>query len=205
MELKALYTSLALRYNTNENLAEELWQELEKAYGAKGRHYHNLIHLENMYAQLLEVKEHIADWDTLLFSLFYHDVIYNASKKDNEEKSAALAVKRLTEIQYPENKMQLCFEQIMATKKHEASSDPDTNYFIDADLSILGTSRENYLEYCKNIRKEYSIYPDFLYNPGRKKALVHFLEMRQIFKTPHFQEKYEADARENITYEITLL
>ncbi|MFP9099086.1 hypothetical protein ACLI09_08530 [Flavobacterium sp. RHBU_24] len=203
--LKEIFICLVQQHTDNGSTAEIFWQELEKAYSAKGRHYHNLTHLENMYAELIGVKHEIADWDTLMLSLFYHDAVYNASKKDNEEKSAALAIKRLAEIQYPENKKQLCFEQIMATKRHDLSSDADTNYLIDADLAILGTSLESYLQYSKNIRNEYSIYPDFLYNPGRKKALAHFLDMEYIFKTPYFQEKYETTARQNIAFEITLL
>ena len=202
--LKDAFTRLVQRHTDNGN-AGIIWLELEKAYNAKGRYYHNLSHLENMYAHLLEVKEDVTDWDTLLFSLFYHDVVYNASRKDNEERSAALAVKRLTEIQYPESKTQLCATQIIATKYYEISENADTNLLTDADLSILGASRESYLQYCKNIRKEYSIYPDFLYNPSRKKVLVHFLEMEYIFKTQHFQQKFETRARENIAHEISLL
>jgi predicted metal-dependent HD superfamily phosphohydrolase len=41
---------------------------------------------------------------------------------------------------------------------------------LDADLSILGKDLDTYLAYTKMIRKEYSIYPDFLYKPGRKKG-----------------------------------
>ena len=55
------------------------------------------------------------------------------------------------------------------------------------------------------IRKEYSIYPDFLYNPGRKKALEHFLEHKFIFQTEEFRTQYETKARENIKREIELL
>lgn len=203
--LNDVFINLVLRHSDNSNAALVLWQEIEKAYTTKGRHYHNLTHLENMYAQLLDVKQHIADWDTLLFSLFYHDVVYNAAKKDNEEKSAALAVKRLTEINYPAEKTVLCFAQIIATKKHGESTEADTNFFTDADLSILGAPLAQYEAYGAAVRKEYSIYPDFLYKPGRKKALQHFLEMGHIYKTTHFQEKLEAGARANIAYEIAKL
>ncbi|MDX2245424.1 MAG: hypothetical protein SF052_01505 [Bacteroidia bacterium] len=82
------------------------------------------------------------------------------------------------------------------------SPDNDTNLFTDADLSILGQKREIYHAYSTNVRKEYAIYPDILYNPGRKKVLQHFLAMEQIFKTPHFQEKYEAQARANLEEEL---
>jgi len=76
---------------------------------------------------------------------------------------------------------------------------------LDADLAILGKDWKDYENYIHQIRKEYSIYPDFLYNPGRKKVLIHFLEFDEIFKTNHFKEKYENIARENIQREISML
>ena len=79
------------------------------------------------------------------------------------------------------------------------------NFLLDADLAILGKDWETYENYIKQIRKEYSIYPDFLYNLGRKKILIHFLEFEEIFKTEHFKAKYEKIARENIQKEISML
>jgi predicted metal-dependent HD superfamily phosphohydrolase len=67
----------------------------------------------------------------------------------------------------------------------------------------LGYTWDKYREYCQQVRKEYAIYPDFLYNPGRKKALQHFLDMDVIFKTGFFRNKYEIQARKNIVQEIS--
>ncbi|MGE4514074.1 MAG: hypothetical protein AB7E26_09720, partial [Chryseobacterium sp.] len=72
-------------------------------------------------------------------------------------------------------------------------------------LSILGSESEIYVSYTQKIRKEYSIYPDLLYRPGRKKVLEHFLKSESIFKTEYFKEKYELRARENILSEIESL
>ena len=161
--------------------------------------------MENLYNQLSSVKEEIEDWDTILFTLFYHDLVYNASKKDNEEKSAELAKKRLLSIGYPENKIENCVLQILATKDHSRNKNNDTNLFTDADLSVLGMDWEVYEEYYKNVRKEYSIYPDFLYNLGRKKVLNYFLGMEKIFKTETFASKYEVSARKNLAKELEIL
>jgi predicted metal-dependent HD superfamily phosphohydrolase len=59
--------------------------------------------------------------------------------------------------------------------------------------------------YFEQIRKEYRIYPDFLYKPGRAKALEHFLENKFIFQTEEFRKLYEEKARRNIEKEISLL
>lgn len=203
--LQNIFTQLLKKSTLDESLIKLFWSEIEKHYSSKGRHYHTLLHLQNMYTQLLLVKEKIQDWDTLLFSLFYHDIIYKSTAKDNEEQSAAIAVNRLQQIQYPTEKIELCRQHILATKSHTISSNSDTNFFTDADLSILGASWTEYEGYIKAIRKEYSIYPDLLYKPGRRKVLQHFLGMEKIYKTEFFQTKYEVIARENMQKELQIL
>lgn len=183
----------------------ELWTEIEKNYTSEKRHYHTLQHLDNLLAQLTEVKNEIQNWETILFTLYYHDIIYNSLKSDNEKKSAELAEKRMKQISAPIDIIELCKQQILATKSHIKSSDSDTNYFTDADLSVLGQPWETYSDYYKNVRMEYSIYPDFLYNPGRKKVLDHFLTMVRIFKTDLFYNKFETQAKKNLNMELELL
>lgn len=202
--LKNIFIALANTY-TKQDVSEKLWADVEKHYTSAKRHYHNLQHLENMYSQLAGCRDLIQDWETVLFSLFYHDIIYKAIAKDNEEKSALAAIKALNLTGYPKEKIRLCSQQILATKTHSFSTDNDTNLFTDADLSILGSDRQTYLEYSSRVRKEYAIYPDFMYYPGRKKALAHFLEMDSVFKTPYFSQKFEAQARINLAAEIALI
>jgi predicted metal-dependent HD superfamily phosphohydrolase len=91
---------------------------------------------------------------------------------------------------------------IRATQSHEPSNDPDTNLFTDADLSILGSSHERYKLYTQQVRREYRLYPDLLYIPGRRKVLAHFLAMPHIFKTDHFRERFEEQARINLAAEL---
>ena len=199
--LQSIFTELLQQYTNDAHYIEVLWHELLKKYSGKKRYYHNLSHLENMYEELTFSKPHIQDWSTVLFSLFYHDIIYNPLRQDNEERSAALAFKRLQPI-VPAAQLQKCCDQILATKKHERSDNSDTNFLTDADLSILGQDWNVYEIYLKNVRKEYAVYPDFIYNNGRKKALEHFMQMNRIFKTEIFFERYEATARANIAAEL---
>lgn len=205
MNLKNHFNQLCAPFTEDQQLISDLWKEIETRYSEKGRHYHNLLHLENMFRELDAVKMNISDFTNLSFSVFYHDVIYDATSKANEEKSAAKAEKRLAELHINQDKISLVSEQILDTKSHQRSDQEDTNYLLDADLSVLGKDFKTYLEYTQNIRKEYSIYPDFLYKPGRKKVLKHFLELESIFKTEYFKEKYEAQAKENIAKELQLL
>lgn len=204
-KLKSQFSALVSKYSADQALAEILWNEIVSAYGQKGRHYHTLLHLQNMYNQLIEIEYLIEDFDTVLFSLYYHDIVYSATAKDNEEKSAEMAIQRMRSIGVPENEIEKCSDQILATKSHMVSKNKDTNLFTDADLSILGMKWEDYEIYFRQVRKEYAIYPDLLYKPGRRKVLKHFLGMERIFKTDHFYQKLESQARINLEKELQIL
>ena len=190
---------------SDDSVIDKLWTEIKSSYNKPTRHYHNLTHLDSLVEQLLTIKNQIEDWQTLTFSVAYHDIIYNPLRQDNEAKSAALAYDRLTQLNLPSTQKEKCKQQILATKKHQVSNSADTNYFIDADLSILGSDNKSYLNYSVQIRKEYRHFPDILYKPGRRKVLAGFLEMQSIFKTKYFQDKYEEQAKINILDELKSL
>ncbi|MCS3529621.1 hypothetical protein [Chryseobacterium sp. JUb7] len=202
MNLKERFQQTCFSFTQDKNIIEKSWIEIEKKYAEKGRHYHNLNHLENMFAELESVKNKIENFNILSFSVFYHDVIYNASSKNNEENSADFGKFQLEKLNVDPSSIEKTVQQIIATKSHQQSDDYDTNYLLDADLSILGKDPETYLDYTRKIRKEYSVYPDLLYKPGRKKVLKHFLDLEYIFKTEYFREKYEVRARNNIQMEM---
>ena len=200
--MKTVFTNLTAHYTSNPKLSEQLWNEVKTAYSNQKRYYHNLHHLEHLLNELSAVKEKIHDWNVLLFSLFYHDLVYNPLRRDNEERSIIITENRLATIDVPSDKIDACKKQILATKAHEKTEDNDTNFFIDADLSILGQDWNGYQNYVADIRKEYSLYADNLYYPGRKAVVQHFLQTDRIFKTDYFFEKYETQARQNLQHEL---
>jgi predicted metal-dependent HD superfamily phosphohydrolase len=200
-----IFKSELLNFTTDDLLTNKLWAEIEFSYNNSCRYYHTLAHLDNLIEQLLPVREQIEDWQTIILSVAYHDIIYNTLKQDNEEKSADLAKDRLIQLRLPSTQIEKCRRQILSTKGHQVSEDVDTNYFTDADLSVLGFNNNSYLKYTEQIRNEYKYYPDFLYEPGRRKVLIHFLKMGVIFKTKYFHDKYEKQARINISNELRTL
>jgi predicted metal-dependent HD superfamily phosphohydrolase len=203
--MKNLFFQIAAKYTQNTSLFDQCWQELTKNYTHKSRHYHSIVHIENML-RLAEInKSKVEDWDTFVMAIFYHDAIYKVLKSDNEEQSALLFEKRMTQINFPISQITYGKELILATKHHQISENETTNLLIDIDLSILGADWEAYFEYTQQIRREYSIYPDLLYKPGRKKVLQRFLERDFIYKTEDFREKNEVQARGNLQKEIDLL
>ncbi|MGG7550635.1 HD domain-containing protein [Chryseobacterium arthrosphaerae] len=205
MHLKDRFLRLCLPFHKDHERISRLWNEIETKYTEKGRYYHNLLHLDNMFQELEAVKDRISHFTLLSFAVFYHDIIYDATSQSNEEKSAVTAEKRLAELGLSYEEIMIVSDQILATKSHQKSENTDINYLLDADLSVLGKDRETYLVYTQMIRKEYSIYPDFLYKPGRKKVLRHFLELENIFKTEYFRDQYETQAKENIERELRVL
>lgn len=199
------WTRLASIQCTNKSTIRSCWEELERAYAEPKRHYHNLQHIEALILLARQHGEELQDLETLCFAIFYHDAIYQVDRKDNEERSAELAARRLKELGLPQEEIDCCVGQIIATKTHEPNQDPDTAYLLDFDLSILGQSWERYAAYSEQIRAEYAKYPDFLYRPGRKKVLQQFLAMDRIFKTDAFFESHEKRARENLERELNAL
>lgn len=205
MNLKEVYVQLCLNYLNDRDLINLQWTKIEKAYTDSKRYYHGLRHIEHIWIELNKVKENVGNWNVILFTMFYHDIVYKAHKQNNEEASAEFAQKVMRKLSVGEEDIDLCYQQILATKSHIKSTDSDTNYFVDTDLAIFGSSGEIYQNYTFQIRKEYSIYPDILYKPGRRKVIQHFLNQEQIFKTDFFRDLYESKARQNLSNELNSL
>jgi predicted metal-dependent HD superfamily phosphohydrolase len=197
---QSFFTSMQI-CNADQPTITRLWKEIESSYTKPGRHYHTLTHLDAVLSELVVHRNAFANWHTIVFAIAYHDLIYNPLKNNNEEKSAALAAKRLRETGCQADVIELCSELILATKNHKPAS-REIDLFTDADLSILGSDPDKYKEYARLVRLEYSIYPDMIYKAGRKKVLEHFLAMQQIFKTGEFADRYESAARENLKREL---
>jgi len=209
--LNQRFKSLLTNFEVDDNKNDELWKVLSKHYTQKSRHYHNLTHLENMFNELDKWKGEIEDIEILQFSIFYHDIIYKSTRKDNELRSAEVAKEVLSFLgsaysadRLSSNRITRCFHQIILTQHHHAKEDDglDEKLLLDFDLEILSRDWEQYKIYAQQIRKEYSIYPNFLYRKGRKKALASFLERKKIYQTEWYQENCEPQARQNIRKEI---
>jgi predicted metal-dependent HD superfamily phosphohydrolase len=207
--LEKVFTSLVANYCDDAQLSAGLWGQLNAAYTSEERYFHNVSHLQQMHATLLPFQSQIDDWDSLLFAVFYHDLVYDVvryvTENDNEDKSAEEAEKVLFLINFPPAKIKRCKQHILATKTHKQLADTDTNFLIDADLAILGQPWEAYEVYRKAIRKEYEIYPDSIYNAGRVTVLKKFLRSKRLFITQPFFEEREATARENMERELEIL
>lgn len=201
MTLPSRFELLLNPLTTDSSFISELWEELQNKYAQKFRAYHNTTHLDEIFGYFDTYQSQLEHPWEVAFAIFYHDAIYNIWKKDNEEKSAMMAVKYLQKLKISEASIERIEAHILATKTHQATY-PDTEWMVDFDLAILGQPAEVYDNYTKNIRKEYRKIPLALYKPGRKKVLQHFLGKESIYSTQEFQNKFEVTARENLSREL---
>ncbi len=186
----------------------QILNDLIKRYNEGGRYYHTLDHILTLLLLIDEHKELLKNANLLKIAAFFHDAIYDPNKTDNEKRSAQLAREKLTMMEFEENKIKMVESLIISTQNHVLDQEVDSfegNFFLDCDLAIFSANQEKYKEYNQQIRKEYSMYPDFLYNKGRVKVLKHFLQLDRIYKTDLFYIKREQLARQNINRELQLL
>lgn len=194
---------------TNEpGLTKQCWEELMEHYTTPGRAYHNLHHLQQLFKHWSTFRKQLQEPEQVAWAIWYHDIIYNARKRDNEEQSARVAEKRLLALQINSSGIECVAKYIRATAQHmtaDTTVDIDLAYFLDFDLAILGTDSESYTVYTEQIRKEYRHVPGFLYRRGRRKILRHFLDAPRLFRTDAFFRMFEEQARENIQMELAKL
>jgi len=200
-DLKLIWEETLGKYSNQKTLHTQLWSEIVEAYNSPSRYYHNLVHIHTMITLAGKHKDSIENIQAFYLAIFYHDIIYDASRSDNELQSWIYAENHLKNIPIPPNEMTLIRIYILATKSHELHDNKDVNLLLDLDLFTLGKSWNDYLNYTEEIRQEYSIYPDKLYYNGRFNVLTHFLNSGNIFKTKVFYDAFETQARLNLTTE----
>lgn len=205
--LYTLWEKLISKYTDDKLFLDYHWEEVKRFYSEEKRYYHNLNHISHMLHFAENDQADLIDYDILQFAIWYHDIVYKATKSNNEEKSADFAQKQLNTLKIDPKRIENCEKLIISTKKHKIlnAQNQDNSYLLDWDLAILGTAWETYELYTQKIRKEYAIFPNFMYKKGRRKVLQHFLERPQIYYTEKYHDLWEANARKNIQKELTLL
>lgn len=196
--LQKRFNHLCKNFTDDTLFIKHLWLEIKEAYSSPARHYHTLAHLKQIYTVLPTLNV------VTEFAIFYHDIVYDVLRQDNEEQSALVCKNQLTRLAVPSSIIKESIQLIRETKAHDAGSRRNA-LFLDADLAILGSSKEAYEKYTQQVRREYAIYNDATYFKGRKKVLKMFLDKDRIYKSKHFHNKYEKQARVNILIEYNSL
>lgn len=176
------------------------WQLLRDSYSEPHRAYHNLTHIAECLAQLDYIAGVInpPEHGTLEMALWFHDVVYDTRRHDNEEASAAQAETHLTQAGVPIERILQITHLILATKHSATPPAGDAAWIVDIDLAILGANAARFDEYERQIREEYHWVPEPDFRKGRTAVLRMFLERDAIYTTPEFHARCETVARENL-------
>jgi len=180
--------------------ADRTFEGMVQAYAAPGRFYHTLDHVTAVLATVESLASHAQNRNAVQLAAWLHDVIYDSTASDNEERSARYAERLCEELAIPEGHRVAAL--IRTTKAHDAVGDADAQVLIDADLAILGASELVYQDYAEKIRQEYAWVPEGEYRHGRRRVLESFLTRPRIY---HLLDHLEEPARRNMASEIARL
>ena len=188
----------------------DLWQDIATRYNEPQRAYHTLKHIQQLFEQFDQIKDKLYEPHIIALALYYHDVIYEPRRSDNELKSAEYAVEALKDYLSAEQ-CQHIYALIMMTATHQLNEwtdpnkDSDAAYLLDMDLSILGAPWYQYDQYAQAVRQEYVHVAKEDYRTGRITVLQKLLTHTTLYLTDYYHSRLEEQARDNIKHEITLL
>ena len=197
---------LLQRAGADPTLGPDLFARLHSYYSSPGRAYHHLGHVGHVLLVVSALAGYCPQPVAVRLAAWLHDAVYLPGTGDNEEQSAVLAQKWLTELQLP---YLLCEETprlIRLTATHDAlPSDANAAVLLDADLAILGAPPSSYDAYARAIRREFAHVEQSAYRSGRAQLLARFLARPTIYRTPPLRALYEAPARSNLARELAAL
>jgi predicted metal-dependent HD superfamily phosphohydrolase len=185
--------------------------ELEAAYATPLRAYHNFGHVQEVLHRFAEVTVG-PGWtqpSEVYLAVLYHDAVYEAGRKDNEARSAELAMAQIAQW-LPEQGVDTLrvAELINLTARHGQFSPGDfgddgfsldTRHFLDCDMAILGAEPGTFDAYDAGIAEEYRGHvPGFLFRLNRKRFLKGLLARERIYLSDWFHQRYDAPARANL-------
>lgn len=205
-QLRNAWHALLRPFAVDETVADAVFADLAHQYEGKSRYYHTLAHI----ATMLDVVDRLADYAQNLaaikLAVWFHDVVYEIGRSDNEERSAEYAVAALRRLGLPETLIDRVVELILVTRAHDAPpGDVDAHIIIDADFASFAAPEEAFRGQGKALRAEFAAVPEETFQRGRIQLLQSFLDRDTLFLTPQMRAAAEAQARRNIRREIDRL
>jgi predicted metal-dependent HD superfamily phosphohydrolase len=168
-------------------------------YSDNTRRYHNLEHIRDILQGLLTTPEN--ESSALHRAIWWHDAVYDSMRRDNEERSAALAQQTLSAWGVSDPEIERVRVLIELTKHHNVPhDDAEATILVDLDLSILAAGRAKYDLYAENVREEYGWVSAEAYAQGRGDFLRSMLARERIYTT--LGDDAETLAGSNIAREL---
>jgi predicted metal-dependent HD superfamily phosphohydrolase len=202
------WVRLVAAYGVNPADAFPVFDVIAAAYSAPDRHYHTLEHVHEVFRVTARLGSITDDTGPLHLAIWFHDAVYDSRAKDNEARSADLAVTLLGPIGVPASVLDRVRQLVLATAHLTADQpvgDRDAAILLDADLAILGASDERYRRYAADVRKEYAWVPEEDYEKARAAVLASFLARPRIYRHELLFQEGEQQARQNMRWELERL
>ncbi|MBT2443670.1 hypothetical protein J7E93_26950 [Streptomyces sp. ISL-36] len=170
------------------------------------RRYHTVEHLRAVLDRIDELASTAAELELVRLAAWFHDAVYRPDRSENEERSATLAEKALTEAGLADREVAEVARLVRLTVTHDpAEGDLNGEVLCDADLAILASGTDTYRGYASAVREEYGFVPDDAFREGRAAVLRQLLSLPRLFRTAHGAAAWEASARRNLERELTTL
>ncbi|MEV8400679.1 HD domain-containing protein [Streptomyces niveus] len=180
--------------------------ELLTRWDEPQRRYHTADHLLAVLEHIDTLAPHATDPEAVRLAAWFHDAVYRPDRSENEERSAVLAVRALTEAGVDAKVTAEVARLVRLTVSHDpAPGDTNGEVLCDADLAILAGEPEEYEAYTRAVREEYGFVPDDAFRAGRAAVLRQLLDLQRLFRTPHGAAAWEERARANLTAELETL
>jgi predicted metal-dependent HD superfamily phosphohydrolase len=184
--------------------ATDMAEKLGTALAAPGRHYHTLGHVSDCLELLGEANLKESDLAVAELAVWFHDVVYDPGRGDNEGRSAQLAEQWLAAQGIETDEVVAIIEMTAGHALPEGAGDA-MRAVHDVDLAILGVTPDEYQAYAAAIREEYSHLSDVEYRAGRIAVLDRIAGAEPIYVLARFRAVLEEQARANIAAEIERL
>jgi len=188
-----------------------LRDDLERRWAEPHRGYHDLRHLDEVVAALVELRPRAVDtegeWASVVLAAWFHDAVYDVdAPADNERLSADLARNTLSRNGVEAGIVDTVCSLVEASAAHDVADRRGPQAaFHDADLWILSAPEERFDGYCADVRREYAAVPDADYATGRTAILRPFVERESVYRTSHARRHWELAARRNVQRELDRL
>lgn len=171
------------------------------------RAYHTSAHLQAVLDRLDELAgDGVVVPDAARLAAWWHDVVYDPQRGDNEARSADLAAATLTYLGLESATVAEVVRLVGLTAGHQpAAGDIAGQALCDADLAVLGASPQDYQAYAAAVRLEYRHLPDAAFRRGRTAVLQGLLGRTELYATPPGRRRWEAAARANMAAELAEL
>ena len=158
----------------SKNIKEEFIPDMFKRWNESNRAYHNIDHLIDIIKTIEKNPSFnflsIYEKNALLLAAFFHDVIYDPKRKDNEDESIRYFKAAYQHDNDPKTIKVVC-DLIEVTKHRRRPLSTLQRIFWDADNDGFNRGYDNLLKNEVLIRKEFSHVSSKEYREGRLKFL----------------------------------